>query len=453
MKKHFLLTIVILFAVVLASCAPAAAPAEEAPAAEEPAAEEPAEEEAMEEEAEEEAMEEAPACVEVTCEDEAVEAVAQAIVDVACAEDAYGCAVIEPGQTVKFGMSSPMTGGYSDFGIDAENSGLLAVKDACGYAGFSFELVAEDDEGGGEGGAAVANKLTADPSVVGVAGPLFSGATAAGIPIYDDKGVVMLSPSATNPDLTKVGSAVFNRLPFTDDAQGAMIADFLFNTLGLTKIASMHDGEEYGKGLAQIAKDQFELVGGEVTAFEGVTPGEADYSPVLTTIAVDAPEVIYFGGYNQEGAVLTNQMKTVGLENAVFFGCDGTYGADYLTQAGENAEGTYHTTPKSPPTTDAKANFDVCYESAYGVAPVVLSPFSYMSYDATTALIMAAKEAAMLSKNGNLYIPRGAVVDAIRNLTEWAGISGTYTCDDIGECNAEGPQIWVVKDGDFVPAE
>ena len=83
----------------------------------------------------------------------------------------------------------------------------------------------------------------------------------------------------------------------------------------------------------------------------------------------------------------------------------------------------------------------------------LLSPFSYMSYDATTALIMAAKEAAMLSKNGNLYIPRGAVVDAIRNLTEWAGISGTYTCDDIGECNAEGPQIWVVKDGDFVPAE
>lgn len=448
MKKHIFLTVLILFAVVLASCAPAAAPAEEAPAAEEPAEEAPAEEA---EEAEE--VVEAPVCVEAVCEEEAVEATAQADVDAACAADAYGCAVIEAGQTVKIGMSSPMTGPYADFGIDAENSGLLAVSDACGYAGFSFELVAEDDEGGGEGGAAVANKLAADPTVVGLAGALFSGATAAGIPIYDAAGIPMLSPSATNPDLTKVGSAVFNRLPFTDDAQGAMIADFLFNTLGITKIAAMHDGEEYGKGLAQIAKDQFEEVGGEVVAFEGITPGEADYSPVLTTIAVDAPDVIYFGGYSAEGAVLTNQMKTVGLENAVFFGCDGTYGLDFLNQAGDNAEGTYHTTPKSPPATDAKSNFDVCYETAYGVAPVVLSPFSYNSYDATTALIMAAKEAAMLGEDGSLYIPRGATIDAIRGLTGWVGISGTYTCDDIGECNSEGPQIWVVEGGEFVPAE
>ena len=145
MKKRLVLSVIILFALMLTSCAPAAAPAaeEEAPAAEEeaPAAEEeaPAEEAAAEEEA-------APKCVPATCEDEPVEAVSAADVEAACAGE-HGCAVIPAGETVKIGMSSPMTGPYADFGIDAENSGLLAVADACGYAGFNFELVAEDDEG------------------------------------------------------------------------------------------------------------------------------------------------------------------------------------------------------------------------------------------------------------------------------------------------------------------
>lgn len=401
MKKHLLLSVVILFALVLASCGPKSTPADEE----------------------------------------------------VCTTDAYGCAKIEAGQTVKIGMSSPMTGGYADFGIDAENSGLLAVADAGEFEGFVFELVAEDDEGGAEGGAAVANKLAADPTVVGMAGPLFSGATAAGIPIYDEAGIAMLSPSATNPPLTAMGSAVFNRIPFTDDAQGSAAADYMFNTLGFTKIAVLHDGETYGKGLATIVKSEFEAYGGEVGTFEGITVGEADYTPILTTISAEAPEAIYFGGYSAEAAVLTNQMKTLGLEDAVFFGCDGTFGADFLSLTAENAEGTYHATPKDPPVSEGKDKFDAEYLAAYGVAPVVLSPFSYNSYDCVTALIAKVKEVAVLGDDDALYVPRGAVVDAVRGLTDYTGISGTYSCSEIGECNTEGPQFWVVADGEFVYAE
>ena len=401
MKKHLYLTVVILFALVLVSCGPKSTPADEE----------------------------------------------------ICTADAYGCAKIEAGQTIKIGMSSPMTGGYADFGIDAENSGLLAVADAGEFEGFSYELVAEDDEGGAEGGAAVANKLTADPTFVAMAGPLFSGATAAGIPIYDEAGIPMLSPSATNPPLTEMGSAVFNRVPFTDDAQGAAAAAYMFNTLGFTKIAVLHDGETYGKGLATIAASEFEALGGEVVTLEGITVGEADYTPILTTISSESPEAIYFGGYNAEAAVLVNQMKSLGLEDAVFFGCDGTFGADFLTNTGENAEGTYHATPKDPPASEDKEKFDADYLAAYGVAPVVLSPFSYNSYDCVTALIAKLEEVAVLGSDGALYVPRGAYAAAVRGLTDYTGISGTYTCDDVGECNVEGPQFWVVVDGEFVYAE
>jgi branched-chain amino acid transport system substrate-binding protein len=428
MKFKNMFVLLLVFVLALSACTPAA----EEPVAEEPVAEEPAAEEPVAEE---------PAAEEPVAEEPAS--------DDPCASDAFGCAVVEPGQTVKIGMSSPMTGPYADFGIDAENSGLIGVADAGEFEGFAFELLAEDDEGGAEGGAAVANKLVADPTFVAMAGPLFSGATAAAMPIYEAAGIPMMSPSATAGFLTQEGSQVFNRLPFVDPIQGAAAADFMFNELGVTKIAVLHDGEDYGRGLATIVKEEFEALGGTVTAFEGITPGEADYTPILSTVATQSPEVVYFGGYNQDGAVLTNQMKSTGLEDAIFFGCDGTWGADYLEQTGENAEGSIHANTRAPEESEVKAAFDEAYLSAYGVAPVVLSPFSYNSYDAVTILTNAVKSVGFVGADGNLYIPRGALVAEVRGTSGFVGV-GSYSCDAIGECNTEGPAFEKVVDGEWV---
>jgi len=367
-----------------------------------------------------------------------------------CATDEWGCARIEPGQTIKIGMGSPMTGGDASFGIDAEQSGKLAVADAEDFNGFQFELLAEDDQGGAEGGAAVANKFVADPTLVGVAGHLFSGASFAAAPIYEEAGIPMLSPSATNPGLTQQGFKVFNRVPFTDAAQGDAAANFIYTELGIRKIAVLHDGEDYGKGLAQIVNDSFTALGGEVVEFMGITSKEADYTPVLTTIAAKQPELLYFGGYTQDGSVLANQMKTTGLENTIFFGCDGTFGTDFLNRAGANAEGSYHATPRTPPATPEKDKFDSDYNTAYGVGPGELSPFSWNSYDCVTVLITKVREVGFIGSDGALYIPRGALVAAVRGLTDYTGISGTYTCDATGECNIQGPQFHKVVDGEFV---
>ena len=380
----------------------------------------------------------------------AVEEPVGADTDALCANDDYGCAVIAPGQTIKIGMGSPMTGGNAAFGIDAEQSGLIAVADADDLYGFQFELIAEDDGGTPEGGAAVANKFAADQTLVGVAGHLFSGATFAALPIYEEIGIPMLSPSATNPDLTRQGSRVFNRVPFTDEAQGAAAAEYMYDVLGFRKVAFLHDGQDYGKGLAEIAAATFESLGGEVVELMGITPGEADYSPVLSTIAAKSPDALYFGGYTQEGVVLTNNMKTSGMEDVVFFGCDGTFGVDYLSRTGANGEGTYHATPRTPPETPKKDAFDAAYIDRWGQAPGELSPFTWNSYDCTTALIEKVREVAVLGGDGSLYIPRGALVDAVRGLANWQGISGTYTCAPVGDCNIEGPTFWIVENGEFV---
>ena len=136
-----------------------------------------------------------------------------------CAEnpDETVCAVIEPGKTIKLGYAGPMAGDYSAFGIDISNAGLLAAEDAGEFEGFTFELLVEDTQGSGEGGASVANLYVSDPDVVAIAGHTFSGSTAAAIPIYNEARLPMLSPSATRADLTEGPQDVFNRIPFTDD--------------------------------------------------------------------------------------------------------------------------------------------------------------------------------------------------------------------------------------------
>lgn len=367
-----------------------------------------------------------------------------------CASDPASCAVISPGQTIKIGMGAPMTGDNAAFGQDISQAAMIAISDAGKFNGFAFELVADDDGGTPEGGAAVANKMVADPTVVAIAGHIFSGATAAAMPIYEAANIPMMSPSATNPPLTQSGSKVFNRCVFTDAAQGKFASAYLYDKLGIKKLAIMHDGQSYGQGLAEVVQTEFTALGGEVVAFQAITPGESDYSAALADIASKAPQAIFFGGYTSEGVVIVNQMKQSGLEGVIFFGDDGTFGQDFLDRTGANGEGAYSTS-LIPPASDAKAKFDAAYLAAYGQPAGKLSPYSWTAYDSAAVLIKDIESVAVLS-GGKLYIPRAALVAAVRGTKDYKGLSGTITCDATGECSASGPVFNIDQGGKWVEA-
>ena len=396
----------------------------------------------------------APAATEAPAAPAATEAPAATAAAPAAYEckDAIGCATIKPGETIKIGMGAPMTGDNAQFGVDISQGAKIAITDAGDLNGFKFELLAEDDGGSAEGGAAVANKFVSDPTVVAIAGHIFSGATGAAIPIYEKAGLPMMSPSATNPALTQSGSKVFNRLVFTDAAQGKFAATYIYNTLKLTKMAVLHDGSTYGQGLAQVTNDEFTKLGGTVVAFQAITPGESDYSSILASLASKNPEVLYFGGYVAEGVVLVNQMKQAGLTNTVFFGDDGTFGQDFLDRTAANGEGAYSTS-LIPASTPAKDKFDAAYLAAYQTPAGKLSPYTWTAYDAAAVLIAAIKSVAVLGADGNLYIPRQALVDAVRGTKDYQGIAGTVTCDATGECSSSGATIMVAKGGKWEAAK
>ncbi len=446
-KRLFsLATLLVIIALILAACAPSV---EQPIATEEPEVEQPIE-------TEEAVATEEPVHTEEPVETEEPVQTEEPMADVPaeCADnpDETVCAVFAPGDVIKLGYGGPMTGDYSAFGIDISQAGVLAAEQLGDVHGWTVELLVEDTQGGGEGGAAVANLYVSNPDVVAIAGHTFSGSTAAAIPIYNAARLPMLSPSATRADLTEGDQDVFNRIPFTDDVQGAKAAEYLYNVLGVTKLAVMHDGDAYGQGLAEQVQTVFTELGGEVVAFQAITAGETDYTAPLTDVGAAGPEAIFYGGYYSEAAVIANNMPVAGLGDAVLFSDDGTFGLTFIELAGASAEGVYATSAL-PPASDAKDAFEAAYLEKFGTAAGELSTFTWHGYDIVAALIQVINEVAVVGSDGNLYVPREAMVAGVRNLTDFVGLTGTLTCNEVGECNATGPTFFVVQDGVWVQAE
>jgi branched-chain amino acid transport system substrate-binding protein len=365
--------------------------------------------------------------------------------------DEWGCAIFEPGQTVKVAYVGPMTGPYAAFGTDISRGAELAVKANLDVEGFEFELVIEDTQGSGEQSASVANKLASDPQVVAIAGHTFSGSTLAAIPIYEEAGIPMMSPSTTLATFTQQGSQVYNRVAFSDALQAKKAAEYIYNELGLTKIVTVHDSDAYGQGLAEGVAAEFEALGGEVLAIKATTQGAADYSAALADIAALEPDLTYYGGYDADAALMVSQMAGAGLEGVAFFGCDGTYGTNYIDLAGDAAEGTYSTNVPIP-ASDAFDQFKADYEEAYGDPQGKLSPFSPHGHDAAAVLLDAIDRVAIKDGN-NLVIPRKGLAEEIRNTKGFPGLtSGSITCDSTGECGPQELVFMVVENGEWVEA-
>ncbi len=416
-KRAILFSMILVFGLLLAACAPAAAPAPEADTAAE--ADAPAEEAAPAEEGE----------------------MAAAV-------------VVAPGETIRIGGSFALTGPIPDPGLDIQNAAEISIADvnaAGGVEGFEFELVAEDGACDGTQGTAVANKFAADDSIVAVSGGTCSGETFGLIPVLQKARIPFVSPSATNPDVTSEDCDVCNRVALSDAAQGATDADYVINDLGIATAAVMHDNSDYGKGLAELFMASFEELGGESTAFEGVQVGDTDFRAALAKIAADSPEMIFFGGYGTEAAIIVQQMlETPGLEDAIFMSDDGAYTQQYLETAGDAGEGSYASFIAGDDVADLNEEFDAKYMDAYGVMPDDLGPFHAQSYDSVQVIADAIGRVATVDGDGNLVIEREALISAIRDTEGLQGLSGMITCDDIGECGAGGIQIFQVQNGEFV---
>ena len=368
---------------------------------------------------------------------------------------AAGYVVIAPGETIRIGQSTGLTGPIPDPGLDIAQAAELAVDDlnaAGGFEGHDWELVTEDGACDGDAATVVGNKFAADPSIVAVQGGMCTGETLALVPILSEARIPFVSASATNPAITSEDCDVCNRVSLSDKLQADVDAAYIYDVLGITTIALMHDNSDYGLGLAELMQDSFNAAGGSVVDFQGVQVGDTDFRPVLTLIAASQPELIFFGGYSTEAGLITIQMDEVGLEDAVFFSDDGAYTAQYLDTAGAAGEGAYASFVSGDEVAEANAEFDAKYEEKYGVNPDDLGPFHGQAYDAINLIAKAIMSVAATDDAGEGYLilDREDVVTAVRSTKGLQGLMGFMVCSSIGDCGAGGIQIFQVQDGAWV---
>jgi branched-chain amino acid transport system substrate-binding protein len=212
------------------------------------------------------------------------------------------------------------------------------------------------------------------------------------------------------------------------------VAEFVFNSLKLTKAATVHDGSAYAEALQQVFADEFKKLGGTISVQEAVSKGQTDMKPVLTRIAATSPEVLYLPIFVAEGGFITAQAKEVpGLENTVLIGSDGMFTPDFVKAAGPAAENMYLSSPNFSAFQSGYAAFTDKYKAKVGTAPI--SAFHAHAYDAAN-IIFAAIEKVAVKSGDVIHIPKKALRDAIYATKDFQGITGVLSCSASGDCGA-----------------
>jgi branched-chain amino acid transport system substrate-binding protein len=343
----------------------------------------------------------------------------------------------------KIGVAGPMTGQYATYGESHKAGAEIAMAElnaSGGVNGGQVSIAIGDDLGDPKEAVLVAQKYIDDTDVVVVDGHQFSGATIAAGAKYESAGLPMISPSATNPDISTLGAYIW-RICMTDAVQGEGLAKYTVDTLGKSKIAIMYDNSDYGRGLADAYESGVKAAGGTVVGKEQYAAGDTDFKAQLTKLKGAGPELLFLSGYYPEGSKIAQQAKELGMD-VQLLGSDG-YASDELPKLGGAAvEGMLVSTFFDYSSNDpAVQKFVKAYQAKYkGANP---DWFAANSYD---VIMLAAQAAKNAGKND-----RTAINDALGTIGTYQGISGAIKFDENGDV-IKPLTIVVVQNGGLVTA-
>ncbi len=250
---------------------------------------------------------------------------------------------------IKIGIGGPLTGPNAAFGAQIKNGAEQAAADinaAGGINGQKVELVFGDDVSDPKQGVSVANKFVGE-GVKFVIGHFNSGVTMPASEVYAENGIYMITPAATNPNVTDRGLWNVIRVCGRDDQQGEVAGKYILDNLKGKKVAVVHDKTTYGKGLADETKKAINAAGVKEVLYEGVNTGEKDFSALVSKIKAAGADIVYWGGLHTEGGLIVRQMRDQGV-NAVLMSGDGIVTDEFAAIAGPGVEGTLMTFAPDP---------------------------------------------------------------------------------------------------------
>jgi len=345
-----------------------------------------------------------------------------------CATMAFAAGAKET-DTYSIGAIFPLSGPVAFYGNESRDGGLLAIEQvnaAGGLLGKKIVLLSEDDEGNAEKSVNAFTKLTTRDKVSIIIGSSTSGPTQAMTTLAQRGKVVLISPSATNTEVTKAGDFIF-RACFIDPFQGVVGADFAYGTLGSRRAAILYDaGADYNTGLAEAFKNQFLSLGGLVVADEAYQTGDVDFNAQITRIKAVNPDIVYLPNYYNDVSLQAKQLRDQGV-NCALVGGDGW--DSLIDNAGDEVLNGFWSSGFASDTTDPLGMAFVKDFQAKFNRPA--SQFAALGYDAMKLALDGIKAAGTfdssavkdaIAKINAPYVTGNIRFDADRNPVKGAAI-------------------------------
>jgi branched-chain amino acid transport system substrate-binding protein len=338
---------------------------------------------------------------------------------------AAGAGAAPGGDTILLGHVGSMTGNEATFGQSTDNGIRLALDEQNakgGVKGKKLALKTLDNQGKPEESSIAATRLITEDRVTVLLGEVASTRSIAMASIADTRKVPMISPSSTNPKVTKDGTRtrpyVF-RVCFIDPFQGTVMAKFARDTLKISRVAVLRDvGNDYSVGLANFFSAKFKELGGEIVADESFKNDDTDFKSALTAIRGRNPEAIYVPGYYTAVALIARQARELGMKQPLMGG-DGWDSSKLYEIAQGALDGSYfsnHYSHENP--APVIQEFVRRYKERFGEVPDGLAA---MGYDAARVAIDAMLRAPDLSG--------AAIRDAIEQTKDFDGVTGRISID------------------------
>ncbi|MDV3502566.1 branched-chain amino acid ABC transporter substrate-binding protein [Marinobacter sp. M-5] len=291
---------------------------------------------------------------------------------------------------IKIGIAGPVTGPVAQYG-DMQFSGarmaIERINADGGVSGEMLEAVEVDDVCDPKQAVTVANRLVND-GVRFVVGHLCSSSTQPASDIYEDEGILMVTPASTSPDITERGYELVFRTIGLDSMQGPVAGNHIAS-LNPERVAIVHDKQQYGEGIATAVRDTLKDAGVEVALFEGITAGDKDFSSLVTKLKQADVDYVYYGGYHPELGLILRQARQADLD-AIFMGPEGVGNKDINTIAGDAAEGLLVTLP---PAFDEKAENQGLVKAFQDKGEDPSGPFVLTSYTAVQLIAEGIEQA------------------------------------------------------------
>ncbi|MFN2514635.1 MAG: ABC transporter substrate-binding protein [Pyrinomonadaceae bacterium] len=342
------------------------------------------------------------------------------------------------GDKVKIGVFMSLTGSTANFGISSVNGIKMAadeVNAAGGINGKQIELLVQDDRSDASEAATIVTKFVTQDQVHAILGEVASSRSIAAAPIAQNAKIPMLTPSSTNPEVTKKGDYIF-RSCFIDPVQGAAIAQFAARTLNAKRAAIMVDRKnDYSTGLEKVIKEVFPKLGGQIVATQSYQEGDQDFNAQLTSLKGSNPEVIFVPGYYNDVGLIAKQARDKGI-TVPLVGGDGWDSIQLYAIGGTALNGSFFSNHYSPYDTDPQVQkFVNDYKARYNTIPDALAA---TAYDAAKIMFDAIKRANSLDGK--------AIRDALAATKSFPGVTGDVTFNE--NRDAVKPIIMIeIKDG------